>query len=190
MDTSGETTRLLNAFDAGDATAMQRLFTLIYDELHTLAQACFRRQPRRHTLQSTALVNEAFLRLVGATRADWTGRAHFLAVAARAMRQILIDHARAQHRAKRGGGWREITIEEAATPITETPPNLLELDDALQQLAALDARQSRIVELRFFGGLTVEQVAQVLQLSRSTVESEWRMARAWLRRELERRAAP
>jgi RNA polymerase sigma factor (TIGR02999 family) len=135
-------------------------------------------------LQPTALVNEAFLKLVDQTRVEWQSRAHFLAVAARAMRQILIDHARGRATAKRGGDLCRVTMDEAITPITDHDPELLDLDEALQRLAAIDERQSRIVELRFFGGMSVEEVAHVLNVSKTTVEADWRMARAWIRREL------
>ena len=190
MSSPGETTRLLQAFDAQDPAAAQRLFAVVYDELHALARNHFRKQRRDHTLQPTALVNEAFLRLVDQTCVEWQGRAHFLAVAARAMRQILIDHARTRARAKRGGQLCRVTMDEAVTPLTEAGPEMVDLDEALQRLAALDERQSKIVELRFFGGMSVEEVAHVLGISRSTVEFEWRMARAWLRRELGDRTTP
>jgi RNA polymerase sigma-70 factor, ECF subfamily len=184
MATFGETTKLLNALSANDRSAAKPLFALVYDELHALARAYFRRQHRSHTLQPTALVNEAFLRLVDQTCVEWNSRAHFLAVAAQAMRQILIDHARGRIRTKRGGRLCRVAMDEAATPLTDSNLELLSLDEALQKLAALDERQSRIVELRFFGGMTVDEVAHVLGVSKSTVESEWRMARAWLHREL------
>jgi RNA polymerase sigma-70 factor, ECF subfamily len=184
MDPAGETTRLLRELDADNHTAAERVFALVYNELHAVAQACFRRQPADHTLQPTALVNEAFLRLVDASSVEWKSRAHFLAIAARAMRQILIDHARGRERAKRGGGHCQVTLDQAITPITDAAPDLLDLDEALRRLAELDPLQSQIVELRFFGGLTVEEAAHVLHTSKSTVEAEWRMARAWLRREL------
>ena len=189
MGSSDETTRLLYALDADDPSAAERLFALVYDELRALAGDYFRHQRIDHTLQPTALVNEAFVKLVDQTRIDWQNRAHFLAVAARAMRQILIDHARARKAAKRGGDLCRVTMDEAITPISEADPELLDLDDALQRLANMDNRQSKIVELRFFGGMTVEEVAHVLGLSKTTVETEWRMSRAWLRRELTREAS-
>jgi RNA polymerase sigma-70 factor (ECF subfamily) len=190
MATFAETTRLLHALDANDRAAADRLFALVYDELHALARAYFRRQHRSHTLQPTALVNEAFLRLVDQTSVEWNSRAHFLAVAARAMRQILIDHARGRIRGKRGGGLCRVAMNEGGTPISDSNLELVSLDEALQKLAALDERQSRIVELRFFGGMTVDEVAHVLGVSKSTVESDWRMARAWLHRELSDGSAP
>lgn len=184
MATPGEATQLLHALDANDPATAERLFAIVYDELRAVAGNCFRQQPFDHTLQPTALVNEAFLKLVGQTRIQWQSRAHFLAVAARAMRQVLIDHARGKARVKRGGEVCRVTMNEAVTPITDTDPELLDLDEALHKLAAMDERQSRIVELRFFGGMTVEEVAHVVGVSKTTVENEWRMARAWLRREL------
>jgi len=186
MATAEDATQLLRALDPEDPAGTDRLFALVYDELRVLAGGCFGPQRVDHTLQPTALVNEAFLKLVDHTKIEWHGRAHFLAVAARAMRQVLIDHARGKGRAKRGGEFCRVTMHEAVTPITDADPELLDLDDALRRLAAMDERQSRIVELRFFGGLRVDEVAHVLGISKTTAESEWRMARAWLRRELTR----
>lgn len=184
MATSENATQLLHALDPSDPSTADRLFAIVYDELRALAGSCFRQQRLDHTLQPTALVNEAFLKLVDQTRVQWQSRAHFLAVAARAMRQVLIDHARGKARVKRGGDVCRVTMNEAVTPITDTDPELIDLDEALHKLAAMDERQSRIVELRFFGGMTVDEVAHVVGVSKTTVESEWRMARAWLRREL------
>ncbi len=181
---SHEATRLLHALDANDPATADRLFAIVYDELHVLAENCFRDQPVNHTLQPTALINEAFLKLIGSARVEWRNRAHFLAIAARAMRQVLIDHARGKRRLKRGGEMCRVTAHEAVTPIADADPELLDLDDALKKLAGMDPRQSRVVELRFFGGMTMEEIAHVLGVSKTTVESEWRMARAWLRREL------
>jgi RNA polymerase sigma factor (TIGR02999 family) len=184
MSTSRETAHLLRALGADDPTAAGRLLELVYDELRTLAQSHFRHQPLNHTLQPTALVHEAFLKLVGQTRVEWESRAHFLAVAARAMRQILIDHARGKEAVKRGGDLCRVTLDEAVTPVGPVDPLMIDLEACLVELATLDQRQSRVVELRFFGGMTVEEVAHVLELSKTTVESEWRMARAWLRSRL------
>jgi RNA polymerase sigma factor (TIGR02999 family) len=181
MTTSSETTHLLLALRADDPTAADRLLELVYDELRALAQQHFQHQPPNHTLQPTALVHEAFLKLVGQTHVEWESRAHFLAVAARAMRQILIDHARGKQAVKRGGGLCRVTLDEALTPVGPSDPLMLDLEACLEELGALDERQSKVVELRFFGGMTVEEVAHVLELSKTTVESEWRMARAWLR---------
>ena len=184
MATPEQTTQLLHALDGRDPSIAQRLFAIVYDELRALAGSYFQHQRPDHTLQPTALVNEAFIKLVDQTRIEWQSRAHFLAIAARAMRQILIDHARARATAKRGGDLCRVTVDEAVTPIADHDPELLDLEDALQRLAAMDERQSKVVELRFFGGMTVEDVAHVLRVSKTTVESEWRMARAWIRREL------
>lgn len=184
MNAPNETTRLLNAAAGHDPDAARRVFALVYDELRGLAGAFFRHQRPDQTLQPTVLVNEAFMKLVNQPNFTWENRAHFLAVAAQAMRQILVDHARHRAAAKRGGGACRVTIDEAVTPVTDRPAELIDLEQALRHLAALDIRQSRIVELRFFGGMTVEEVAHVMGLSKSTVEEDWRMARAWLRREL------
>jgi RNA polymerase sigma-70 factor (ECF subfamily) len=184
MSTSRETAHLLRALGTDDPIAADRLLELVYDELRALAQNHFRHQPVNHTLQPTALVHEAFLKLVGQTRVEWESRAHFLAVAARAMRQILIDHARGKEAVKRGGDLCRVTLDEAVTPVGPVEPLMIDLEACLVELATLDQRQSRVVELRFFGGMTVEEVAHVLELSKTTVESEWRMARAWLRSRL------
>jgi len=190
MNSVAETTRLLQALSPQNPAAAAQLFPIVYEELRRLAHSYFRRQDPQQTLQPTALVHEAFLRLAAQTSVSWQGRAHFLAVAAQAMRQILIDHARARGRQKRGGQMCRVTTDPAVTPVSDAAPELLDLDEALQRLAVLDERQAKIVELRFFGGLTVDEVAHVLDWSKSTVESEWRMARAWLHRELVGRTAP
>lgn len=184
MDRSGEATQLLHALGSQDSTAAERLFALVYDELRAVAHKYFKHQRLDHTLQPTALVNEAFLKLIDQSNLEWQNRAHFLAVAAKAMRQILIDHARERQALKRGGEFCRVTMAEGQTPVTEPDPEILDLEECLQRLAAIDPRQSRVVELRFFGGLTVEEVAHVLGVSKATVEAEWRMARAWIRREL------
>lgn len=186
MPAQKETTRLLHELADDDGSAAERLFAAVYDELRALAGDFFRRQPIDHTLQPTALVNEAFIKLIDQTRIEWQSRAHFLAIAAQAMRQILIDHARGRATAKRGGDLCRVTLDPAVTPITDTDPTLLDLDDALRKMAAMDQRQSKIVELRFFGGMTVAEVAHVLGISKTTVEEEWRMSKAWIRRELTR----
>lgn len=183
-ETQVETTRLLVDLGRGDPSAAARLLPLVYDELRALAGRYFRRQRSDHTLQPTALVHEAFLRLVDQTHAQWNDRAHFFAVAAQAMRQILINHALARAAAKRGGGRARIALAEDLAPAAEHEFDALALDEALKQLAELDERKARIVELRFFGGLSVEEVAEVLGVSKTTVESDWRMARAWLSRAL------
>ena len=186
MPQRGEATRVLSELGRGDASAAQRLLPLVYDELRALAGAHFRRQEADHTLQPTALVHEAFLRLVDQTSVEWNDRPHFFAVAATAMRQILIDHARRRRAAKRGGQMQRVTLDAAGTPPTESPIDLIALDDALAALAALDERKHQVVVMRFFGGLSVDEVANVLEVSKTTVESDWRSARAWLGVRLER----
>ena len=181
--------RILSEIDRGDVAAAEQLVPIVYDELKGLARNLFRRQDRGHTLQPTALVHEVYLRLADQTRSDWRSRTHFFAVAARGMRQILLDQFRRRQADKRGGAWQRVTfsggelIEEAAEL------DLLALHEAHEELAAEDPRESRIVELRFFGGLGVEEIAEVLQVSRSTVEADWRHARAWLRRKLQHHAS-
>jgi RNA polymerase sigma factor (TIGR02999 family) len=181
---SEQATRIVNALASGDHRAAAELMPLVYDEFRQLAGDYLNQETRAHTLQPTALVHEAYLRLVDQTRVNWQGRTHFFAVGAQAMRRILVDHARAKHRAKRGGGWHRIALDEQCTISQKHDADLLAVDEAIEKLAAIDARQARIVELRFFGGLTVEEVAEVLGVSKRTVESEWKIIRAWLRREL------
>jgi RNA polymerase sigma-70 factor (ECF subfamily) len=183
-----QVTQLLEAVQAGRASAADQLLPLVYDELRALAGSLFRGQRPDHTLQPTALVHEAYARMVkpaaettgSSEKAQWNSRAHFFAVAATAMRQVLANHARDRRRAKRGGGWHRVTLSEHLTPTSERDVDLLALDEALQALAKLDERQGRIVELRFFAEMSVEEIAHVLEVSTSTVEREWRMARAWL----------
>jgi RNA polymerase sigma factor (TIGR02999 family) len=157
---------------------------LVYDELRRMAGRYMRRQRPDHTLQTTALIHEAYLRLVDQKQARWQNRAHFFGVAARAMRQILVDYARARHAAKREGGKRTVSIEEAAIVPREPTAELVALDDALQSLAAVDSRKSDVVVLRYFGGLTVEETAEVLKVSPETVTRDWRLAKTWLLREI------
>jgi RNA polymerase sigma-70 factor (ECF subfamily) len=175
-----EVTLLLARAGQGDADATARLLELVYAELRDLAGGYARGQRAGHTLQPTALVHEAFLKLVHGGEPAFGDRAHFLAVAATAMRQILTDHARARAAQKRGGAWEKVSLSDLRISAEEDEIDLLALDDALAKLAAFDPRKHRVVELRFFGGLTVEEVARVLDLSTTTVESEWRAARAWL----------
>ncbi len=179
-------TKMLTRINAGDKTAASQLLPLVYGELRALAQNYLREHGPTPTLQATALVHEAYIRLVGRTDVVWEGRAHFFAVSARAMRQILVDYARARQTAKRGGSRVRITTMGFAACEPPRDIVLLDLHEALTRLAAMDPRQSQIVELRFFGGLKMEEVARVLGLSKSTVEREWRMARAWLTSQLER----
>ena len=184
---SNEVTQLLLAWGDGDQTAFEKLAPLVYAELHRLARGYMHRENPGHLLQTTALVNEAYLRLVDQQDLRWQNRAHFFAIAAQLMRRILVDFARARHAAKRGGVAHQVTFDEAAIISTERDADFIALDDALQNLAAIDPRKSQIVELRFFGGLSVEETAEVLKLSPRTVTREWNLARAWLHRELSRK---
>jgi RNA polymerase sigma factor (TIGR02999 family) len=179
--------RELGRDEAGRAARAETLFPLVYGELRRLARAYMSREPDGHTLQPTALVHEAYLKLVDQSRADWKGKTHFFAVGARVMRRLLVDHARERGAEKRGGGWRRVTLSAAfgRDPGPGLPPEgLLDLHAALERLAALDEREARVVTLRCFGGLTVEQVAEVLGVSRRTVDNDWRHAQAWLKHEL------
>lgn len=175
----GEITRLLLAWNAGDGKALERLTSLVYHELHRLAAGYMSRERPDHTLQPTALVHETFLRLVDLQGVGWRDRAHFFALAARMMRRILVDFARARTYQKRAGGER-ILIEESLTLAAPPGAELLALDDALNRLAVIDARKSQVVELRYFGGLRVEETAEALNISPETVMREWRAAKAWL----------
>ena len=178
-------TELLAAWSHGDREAGERLMPLVHDELKRIARRHLQHERRDHTLQPTALVNEAFLRLVG-QEVRWQNRAHFFGLSAELMRRILVDYARARATDKRGGGWVRITLEEAAD-VPGPEVDLVAIDDALLGLAILDPRQARVVELRFFGGLTIEETAEVLGLSPATIKREWSLAKAWLRRELAKR---
>ena len=183
-DEAPSVTELLGQWRAGDAHALDRLLPLVYQELHRLAAGYLKRERSEHTLQSTALVNEAYLRLAGPAAPAWRNRAHFFGVAANAMRQILVEHARAHHAAKRGGYAVKLSLDNALEIPVTVDVDLLALDDALQLLAQMDAQQAQIVELRFFGGLSVEDSADVLGISASTVKRDWTSARAWLYREI------
>jgi RNA polymerase sigma factor (TIGR02999 family) len=173
-------TALLTQLSKGDKTVIQRLMPLVYDELHRRASRYMRQERSGHTLQPTALVHEAYLKLVGQREASFKNRSHFFAVASQLMRRILIDHARARLSAKRGGEQNTYSLAESADFRAGTPIELIAIDDALQKLRVLDSRQEQIVEMRFFGGLTVEETAEVLGVSTRTIEREWTMARAWL----------
>ena len=180
-------TRLLLDWSRGDKTALDRLMPLVYDELRALAERSLRHERSGHTLQGTALVHEAYLKLVDQRQVRWQDRAHFFAVAAQLMRRILVDHARRHGAAKRGSGQPRHPFDEADAPAAAAPlVDWLALDCALDRLAALDERQARTVELRFFGGLTIEETAEVLQVSQATVKNDWSLARGWLYRELQR----
>jgi len=182
MSSSGQVTRLLLDWGEGDDAALNKLVPIIHDELRRLARNYMRRERPGHTLQTSALINEAYLRLVDGNVA-WKNRSHFFGIAARLMRQILVDHARALSSLKRGGDQVRISLSDVAN-IGGRAEELIALDEALEDLAALDEQQSRIVELRYFSGLTIEETAESLNISTATVEREWRSARAWLRHKL------
>ena len=181
----GHVTELLRAWSDGDQQALAQLMPLVEAELRRLARVYMSRERRGHTLQPTALVNEAFLRLADARGLRWQDRAHFLGISARLMRRVLVDHARAHGYRKRGGGAQRVTLNEALLASPESSLDILALDRALEALAAVDERKSRVVELRFFGGLSVEETAEVLHLSNDTIKRDWRLAKLWLLRELE-----
>lgn len=180
-----EVTELLLHWNNGDSSALEKLLPLVYEELRRMAELYMRRERSSHTLQPTALVHEAYLRLIDQTRVEWRNRAHFFGVAAQLMRRVTVKHAERHRAAKRGGGGFKVQLDEeiAAEPGLDT--EVLALDEALRRLEAIDQRQARIVEMRFFGGLKVEEVSQVLEVSAATVFREQRMALAWLKRELD-----
>jgi RNA polymerase sigma factor (TIGR02999 family) len=183
---SRDVTRLLRAWSEGDETAMDLLVPLVEGELRQLARAYMSRERKGHTLQATALVNEVFLRVPGARRLRWQDRAHFIAIAARLMRRVLIDHARARGYRKRGGGAQRVSLDPEALTIAEVQPiDVLAVDRALEAFAKVDERKSQVVELRFFGGLSLEEIAEVLHVSVETVKRDWRLARLWLSRHLQ-----
>ena len=175
-----EVTELLLAWGNGNEAALEKLMPLVYEELRRLAHQYMRRERPGHTLQTTALVNEVYFRLIDQKRMHLQSRAHFLAIAAQLMRRILVDHARSHQYAKRGGGAHKVSLDEGAIVAEEQAADLIALDDALLSLATIDERKSRIVELRFFGGLSVEETAETLKTSSRTVMREWSMAKAWL----------
>ncbi len=181
---SHEVTALLRAWSAGDAEALEKLTPLVYRELHRAARRYMVGERSGHTLQATALINEVYMRLVDVRNIDWQNRAHFLAMCAQLMRQILTDFARSRHYQKRGGRAHHLPLNEALVISSQPDRNLVELDEALKRLALFDDRKSRVVELRFFGGLDVNETAQVLKISSQTVMRDWRLARTWLLREL------
>jgi RNA polymerase sigma-70 factor, ECF subfamily len=178
-----DVSEILQAWSDGDPQALDRLTPIVYDELHRLARRYMRRERPGHGLQTTALVNEAYLRLVGYTRMRWQNRAHFFAVSAQVMRRVLVDYARRQN-LKRGAGLPHLSLDDGALPGAEPLDRILALHDALDALATLDPRKARVVEMRFFGGLTVEEVSEVLDVSAVTVMRDWSSAKAWLYREL------
>ena len=188
MDATSSVTQLLHDVRAGDKAAMDRLFPLVYSELRRLADSCLRRERTGHTLQRTALVHEAYIRLLGGSQPDYHDRAHFLGIAARIMRQILVDYARRRNAGKRSVAM-QVPLLEASAASVERPSSMIELDDALSDLEKHDERKARLIEMRFFGGLTAEESAEVLELTVPVVRRELRLAQAWLERELDRRAA-
>jgi RNA polymerase sigma factor (TIGR02999 family) len=180
-----DVTVLLRAWEQGDQTALDALLPAVYGELHRQAERYMRGQSAGHTLQATALVNEAYLRLVDQRETEWTSRAHFFGVAAKAMRSILVDHARARQAAKRGSGAARLTLGQVGDVADrKAEVDVLDLNEALQRLAELDPEKGRLVELRYFGGLSIEEAAEVLGISPATLKRQWSTARAWLRREL------
>lgn len=183
---SHHVTQLLKAWGDGDPVAFEQLVPLVYDELHRLARRYMARERPGHTLQTTALVNEAYLRLVDSEQASWHNRTQFFAICAQVMRRILVDWARSRQALKRGGEDHPLELEEALAVGDEPGEDLVALDDALKELAALDPRKAKVVELRFFGGLSVEESAEVLKVSVDTVMRDWKFAKTWLRRELSR----
>ena len=185
---SSQVTELLGRWRGGDREALDSLIPLVYNELRQIARHYLRSERPGHTLQSTALVHEAYVRLISQDLPQWQNRAHFFAVAAQLMRQILVDHARAYRADKRGGGAPTIALEDAGERFPQVDVDVIALDDALKSLSAMDAQQGKIVELKFFGGLSIEDTAEVLGVSVATVKRDWITARAWLHRELDRSA--
>ena len=184
-ENSHEITGILHEWNGGSRDALDKLLPFIYDELHRQAANYLRRERADHTLQTTALINEAYLKLIDQRTVKWENRTHFFAIAAQAMRRILVDYAKAKHRAKRGGGDIQITLDEATLVTSdEKSIDLIALDEALNRLATKDKQQARVVELRYFSGLSLEETAKVLEISRTTAARDWAMAKAWLHREL------
>lgn len=183
-----EVTELLQDWSRGDKSALDRLIPVVYGELRRLAHQRMRDEQRGHILQTTALINEVYLRLVDSNKQDWRNRAHFLAISAQLMRQILVDFARTRRSHKRGGELRQVSLDETLTVSDEQNVDLEALHDALSALAILDQRKSRVVELRFFGGLSTEEIAEVLNVSPNTVLTDWNFAKAWLCRQMKKKA--
>jgi RNA polymerase sigma factor (TIGR02999 family) len=188
--TSTQVTELLLRWSDGDVDAREQLVPLVYDELRRLARHYLAAQRNNHTLQSTALVHEAYLRLIEHKSVRWDNRVHFFAVAAQLMRRILVDHARMKHAQKRGGNCTTLQLDEEVASFSQREVNLVALDDALDSLAKLDERQCRLVELRFFGGLSIDEASRALEISPATVKREWATARLWLLREMSRDEQP
>jgi RNA polymerase sigma-70 factor (ECF subfamily) len=177
-------TKLLKAWSNGEQQALDELIPLVYAELHRLARRYMVRERNEHTLQPTALVHEAYERLIDLKCVSWQNRAHFFGVSAQVMRRILVDYARSRRYSKRGGEWRQIPLNEAVTIFRDQSTDIVALDDALRVLAAIDPRKERVVEMRFFGGLSIKEIAQVLNISQESVLRDWRLAKVWLLREL------
>lgn len=188
-DSPQEVTRLLAAINQGDPEALDTLLPLIYEELRRLARYYMRGQPDNHTLQTTALIHEAYLKLAAQPDKQWQNRTHFFAVAAQAMRHVLVDYARSKGAIKHGGQAQKVELEEAAFVSTGRASEIVALDEALTALASFDPRKSQVVELRYFGGLSIEETAEVLQVSPETVKRDWRLAKLWLARELKQETA-
>ncbi|MBA4184715.1 MAG: sigma-70 family RNA polymerase sigma factor [Acidobacteria bacterium] len=187
VNKSKEITRMLQEWSGGKQEALDALLPLVYAELHRQASRYLRRERPDHTLQTTALIHEAYMKLVDQREVNWQNRTHFFGIAAQMMRRILVDYARQRHRAKRGGIAEDLPLEEAALVVSEERSvDLVALDEALTRLAKFDERQARIVELRYFSGLTIEETAEVLRISPATVKSDWNVAKAWLRHEITR----
>ncbi len=182
---ASEVSRLLKHWREGDECALNKLIPLVYEELRKMAHRQMARERAEHTLQTTALVHEVYLRLIGAEEVPWQDRAHFFALSAQLMRRVLVDHARNRRRAKRGGTAKKLSLEDSLVIPVDRDTNLVELDDALSSLAAIDARKAKMVELRFFGGFSVEETARMLNISVSTVMSDWKFAKVWLLNEMQ-----
>ncbi len=189
MANSGEITRLLGEASRGNPTAMDAVMPLVYSELHAIAGRYFSRERREHTLQATALVNEAWIRLRGQQATDWQSHLHFLGIAATMMRRILVDHARVRHAGRRGDGARRVTFDDAIAACEDRATEIMAIHEALHRLARMDPKQAKVVELRFFGGLSVEETAELTGISTATVKRYWNSARAWLHAELSKEAA-
>lgn len=184
LPSTHDVTQLLKAWTTGDEQALEKLTPLVYEQLHRVARHYMAGQRSGHILQTTALVNEVYVKLVDCGQMNWQDRAHFFAMSATLMRRILIDFARSQGYQKRGGGALHLSLDQAPTVCKESDPDLVALDDALKALAVIDARESKVVELRFFGGLSIEETADVLKVSPVTVQRDWKLAKIWLLREL------
>ena len=184
-----DVTQLLIAWSNGDHAAREQLMSVVYEELHRLARRYMRNESPGHTLQTSALVNEAFIRLVDQKNVHWQNRSHFFGIAAQMMRRILVDYARSRNYAKRGGGARQVSLDEGLVASEERSAEVVAVHEALEELAKIDPRKAQVVELKFFGGLTIDEVAEVVGVSPATVALDWTMAKAWLRREISREAS-